>query len=199
MTRTAHRLPLALTLLLSLILLITACTPTGEHMKSWYEGDLPLLERQSLEDYDTTFSPTFEAFTHRLEHETNTTPYLLGNSSLSCYGNGEFSHYSATVSFPLAVDDQLIRSIGDEIFTPLGLHNTLHRQDERGAYDLEWIDPLNGGGFSVAIDPDFTNYNATSGPRPSSRAATDCTYTRSDWEQSLPDWEQSTPQSATSD
>ncbi|WP_175957474.1 DUF4853 domain-containing protein [Schaalia sp. Marseille-Q2122] len=177
------------TLTLSLLLttaFLSSCTllsNSGQY-ESFGDGDLPLEQRQPIEEYIDTVVPAYGAFMNELANEAGTDLYISDHTNMHCYDLTEFSLYTANTFIPKALPVERVRQIGDKHFIPLGLDHVTSPGDEEST-DIYWHDPENGGWVAISIGV-YTAADAVSGVRPGSLTQDQCVNFTSKWEKHLP-------------
>ncbi|WP_175957475.1 DUF4853 domain-containing protein [Schaalia sp. Marseille-Q2122] len=176
---------LTLSLLLATTLL-TSCTlqSNSGHYEAAGDGDLPLAQRQPIEEYIDTVVPAYGAFMNELANEVGAQLYISENSLMTCVELKRFDVYSANTLIPKALPVERVRHIGDKHFIPLGLDKvSTHSGD--GLTSIYWSDLENGGWVAITIGPRLTA-DAVSGVRPGSLTQDQCVNFTSKWEKHLP-------------
>ncbi|WP_022868995.1 DUF4853 domain-containing protein [Schaalia vaccimaxillae] len=168
----------------------------------WWEGTLPIEERQTIEDYQTHIENAVYTIAQQLTTNTNDLS-LRRPSELTYCDETTFELYTASISIPPITAEKAVE-VGDRVLTPLGF---THRSDHGDAFF--WHDEKNGGDISIYLNgSDGAAISGVTGCRPTNGATTTPKdRTPPTWETTLPpdphmDYAQSytnTPQSPTKD
>lgn len=159
--------------------------------QTFWDGKLPLDQRQTIEDYEVREEPLNDSLRQALS-EAGAGPLTpLGESSLSrCGGGGEdggeggsgFEVEGSAVR-GAALDVDTVRRVGDEVLGGSGFTVSTEHGDD-GSTSLKWFDTDNGGYIAVTVVPgSHTGTYYMSGCRPSDGSTTGTDRTPPAWEE----------------
>ena len=164
--------------MVSLALLLTALTACGggtELFVPYWNGELALEERQSIEEYQQQTEPVFYHALVALEDLGFGDPALLGSSEISKCSDETAKGYTvqgATVSGEYLDVDEAKDAI-DSVLSPAGFDYIVDDRDEIST-TIKWFDVDDGGYFSLTIKPNsHTAFGYFSGCRPSDGTSRD--------------------------
>lgn len=171
------RVPLRLTaLLLSTVTLATACTQGGAvDSTPFWDGDKPLDQRQSIEDYQGQVEPLVQDILTRLEPIGLGHPSLTSASELQECGTPQEDAYEVDGSHVKGgpVDaDAAVQAI-NAVLAQTGFTEKTDHRDAK-IISISWYDTGNGGYFDLTIAPgSHTALTYGSGCRPTDGSTTD--------------------------
>ncbi|MDN6565968.1 MAG: DUF4853 domain-containing protein [Actinomyces sp.] len=165
------------TLMLALVATAGAvgCTGGDDMDQTFWDGQLPLAQRQTIEDYEEREEPLNDTLRQALSQAGAGPLTALGESTMSACGGGSGSGDEGVAGFEIegsavrgaALDVDTVRSIGDRVLGGSGLTASTEHGDD-GSTSLKWFDEDNGGYIAVTVVPrSHTGTYYMSGCRPS--------------------------------
>ena len=174
------------------VMVVSACSGGEERM--WFEGSLPLEERETVEHFQHSVEPALGQFVKRMEaYSAGAT--LIRDSTLWTWGDA-FDLSTASIGFDDPVDIEAARALGDELFIPLGF-DTISVHGEGDDASIWWLNLKHGGYVRLMLlGPRGASISATSSRRPSDGSTVPNSRTRLTapaWELALPKGEHYIP------
>ena len=160
------------------ILILTvssACGGGTELFIPYWNGELALEERQSIEEYQQQTEPVFYHALVALEDLGFGDPALLGSSEISKCSDETAKGYSVRGPNVAGedVDVDEAKDAIDSVLSPAGFDYVVDDRDEIST-TIKWFDVADGGYFSLTIKPNsHTAFGYVSGCRPSDGTSRD--------------------------
>lgn len=161
-----------------------ACAPDDNDdylITAWFQGSLPLEERQTIEDYQKTVEPAFGRYVADVAQFSGPASNILQSSLRK--GIKGYTLTTATIAFSNPTDYARTCALLLDMFLPMGFEklpqdkDTLDVLDRRNGGYLDVIDNRERGGIAVG---------GVSGDRPTSTGRPRENRVVPDWEQAIP-------------
>lgn len=164
--------------------------------ETFWDGERPLAERQTIEDYQAGTEPVIADLLGGLEGIGLGDTVLQGESSLIGCGTGDRTGFEVAGSGVKGapVDPDQAAAVGDRVLGPRGLSHQSDLRDEDGMVTLTWSDIDDGGYVTVVVVPgSHTSVGYRSGCRPTDGSTTGPGRERPAWEQAIAPMEGDSP------
>lgn len=163
----------------------------NEHESIFGRPEADMIERESVEKFEAEVAPAYQQFLEELAQRTNNPVVLVDRSHYSPIAHEVGVLWLPTIRIYDAIPCDLLLTIGNDYFPPLGFTNLYRDPDEVGC-SLEWSNPVHGGNINIASNKNLYAFGE-SGRRPTEHPGREQgDYTRSEWELNLP-WDPNSP------